>query len=469
MSDFILDFLKGSTKVYLVGIKGVGMTALALCLDDMGFNVTGSDLSEEFVTDEILKKRGIDWKIGFFDSNIDNDIDVFITTAAHGGLNNIEVIAAKNKKIPIFTYAEFMANLVNTKDVIGVCGVGGKTTTSAMIATMLNFAKLNPSYIVGVGSIFPLGMPGHYDKSGKFFVCESDEYVVSPGVDNRPKFDLINHKILVVTNIEYDHPDVYKSFNETKKAFKKVFKKIPCDGLLVACIDNQNVRELIKDLDVPILSYGFSEDADFRLESYQVVNQKAICKIKQGGNLYGFRLSVPGRFNALNALASFVVGKHLNLKIEDIVSGIESYQGCRRRFQTIKTENSITYVDDYAHHPKEILNTINAAREWFLGRRIIVLFQPHTYSRTKALFDEFAIALAISDIVVLIDIFASAREEKDESISSEMLAEKIKKINKNSFYVGDISKARDWILGNVKKGDVVITMGAGDIYKFHNQ
>ncbi|MCS7092525.1 MAG: UDP-N-acetylmuramate--L-alanine ligase [Patescibacteria group bacterium] len=461
------NFLKDLKKIHLTGIKGVGMTALALCLVDAGCEVSGSDVSDEFVTDEVLRKRNISWKIGFSPSNVDDDINALVFTAAHGGLKNPEVMSAKDRGIPVFSYAQFMANLANTKDVIGVCGVGGKSTTSAMIANLFDYANLKPSYIVGVGGIFPLGFPGHYEKDGKFFVCESDEYAVSPGVDNRPKFYLINHKILVVTNIEYDHPDIYHSFAETKKAFRLVFEKLPRDGLLVACVDNSNVASLLDNLKCKVITYGFSENADFRIQNYYLDSQKALCRIINGRIKYEFKLSVPGRFNALNALASFIVGKHVGINVDDIILGLESYLGCRRRFEIVKTQNGITYVDDYAHHPKEILNTIHAAREWFSGRRIIVLFQPHTYSRTKALFDDFSFALSKSDVVGLVDIFSSAREEKDDSVNSQLLVDKIKTMNKNSFYIGGVSEIDAWLDKNVMRNDVVITMGAGDIYKYH--
>lgn len=469
MRDDSTDFLREIHSVYFTGIKGVGMTALALCFDDLGIKISGSDIQSEFVTDSVLQKRNIKWKTGFDGLNISLDTDLLITTAAHGGLNNPEVLYAKQKNIPVLTYAEVLAKIANVKKVIGVCGVGGKTSTSSIIATIFDRANLNPSYVVGVGNIFPLGVPGHYSKDSEYFICESDDYVISPGIDNRPKFDLINHKILVVTNIEYDHPDVYQSFDDTKKAFRRIFEKIPDDGLLVACIDNPHVRQVIKGLLVPIATYGFSKDADYQIINYKIKDQKAFCEIKNGNNIYTFKLSVPGKYNALNGLAGFIVSEHVGIAIKDIIEGLEFYKGCRRRFELIKTEKDITYIDDYAHHPEEVVNTIKAAKEWFPKRRVVTIFQPHTYSRTKALFEEFTVALSNSDVLVLVDIFASAREEKDESVSSELLANKIRLINNNTYYIGNVSDISNWITQNVRSNDVVITMGAGDIYKYYEE
>ncbi|KKQ37171.1 MAG: UDP-N-acetylmuramate-L-alanine ligase, partial [Candidatus Woesebacteria bacterium GW2011_GWA1_37_7] len=322
--------------VHFTGIKGVGNTALALCLQDIGIKVTGSDVEEIFVTDGVLEKNKIKWNVGFGKKNLSPRPDLLVTTAAHGGLLNPEVTQAKEFDIPVTTFAEFLAELANTKDVIGVCGVGGKTTTTSIIAVLLNEAGLHPSFAIGVGNIYPIGVSGRLDKTGKYFVCEADEYVVSPGVNNTPKFLLLNPKILVVTNIEYDHPDVYTSFEETKKAFRKLFEKLPDDGLLVACIDNPNVTETMKDLGKRVETYGFCTDADWQIKNTKFREDNTLFTLySKRENRYfdDLELSIPGRFNIQNAVAAFIIGKSLGISDKNLRKGLKAYQGCRRRFE----------------------------------------------------------------------------------------------------------------------------------------
>ena len=211
--------IKNAKHVHFTGIKGVGMTSLALCCQDLGIKITGSDVEEEFVTDETLKNRGLPWKIGFKKENLNPKPDLLVFTGAHGGLNNPEVLVAKELGIPVISHAEALGQLAEGKKTIAVCGVGGKTTTCAMIATILEYAGLNPSYAIGVGNIPSTGTPGKYSKEGGYFICEADEYAISPGVDNRPKFSLLSPEYLVITNIKHDHPDIYK----TSEVFEQVF------------------------------------------------------------------------------------------------------------------------------------------------------------------------------------------------------------------------------------------------------
>ncbi len=462
-----IDKLK---HIHFTGIKGVGMTALCLCVKDLCKKITGSDVSEIFVTDETLKRNNIKWKEGFGEKNLRPKPDLLVTTAAHQGFLNPEVLSAKKKNIPVKSYAEFMSNLANQKKVISVCGVGGKTTTSSIIATMLHYSKLRPSYVIGVAEIFPLGNPGHYDKNGEFFVCEADDYVISPGVNNTPKFLLLNPFITVVTNIEYDHPDVYASFSETKLAFKKFFNKIPENGALIACIDNPNVEEVIKSLKIKILTYGFSDRSDYRIINVRNDDQRTLFDLfdKRNRKIYkDIVINLPGEYNVRNATASFIVGLILNICENNIKRGIKKYKGCRRRFQRMGFYKGAIFYDDYAHHPSEIVSILGAARRWFTKRRIIAIFQPHTFSRTKALFYEFSRAFKDADTVCLTEIYSSARESKDETISSKLLVEEIKKYTENTYYLPKKDMIIKWLSDFIKKGDVVITLGAGDIFHIY--
>lgn len=457
-------------NIHFTGIKGVAMTNLALCMKDLEKRISGSDVSEIFVTDEVLKKNKIFWKIGFGERNLKPKPDLLITTAAHGGYLNPEVRIAKEKNIPVKSYAEFISELANTKKVISVCGVGGKTTTSSMTAVLLDRAKFNPSYVIGVARIFPLGAAGRYVKNGEYFICEADDYVVSPGIDNTPKFMLIDPYITVVTNIEFDHPDVYKNIEDTERAFKSFFDKIPTKGVLVACTDNKNVRKVIKNLKKNIVTYGLEKGSDYRIKNISYKNQTTcfdLYSLKDKKNYANLVINVPGEYNIRNATATFIVGRYLGINEEIIRRSLEKYKGCRRRFEKMGEYKQAVFYDDYAHHPTEIVSTLKAVREWFPKKRIVSIFQPHTFSRTKALYNNFKKAFKEADVIGFMDIYPSARESFDTTISSEMLATDIGKQRENVYYLGDSKNTLEWIDKNIKKNDVVLTLGAGDIFHLY--
>jgi UDP-N-acetylmuramate--alanine ligase len=429
--------------VHFVGIKGVGMCALALCAQDLGIKITGSDISELFVTDKILKERKIKWKVGFKKEHITSNIDLVITTGAHGGLSNPEVLVAKEIGIPVLTQAGALAKFSEGKETIAVCGVGGKTTTSAIIAHILDNCGLNPSYAVGVGKINPLGYPGRYVKESKYFVCEADEFVNSPGIDNTPRFLSLDPKIVVATNIEHDHPDVYPTIEDTKNAYLKFFQKIPSDGLLIINSNDKNAKELSKSLS---------------------------CKVVEFNTKKKIKTSLPGEYNQKNLAAAILVADFLNIPKKKVLQSIKLFKGTQRRFEKIgKTKAGTIIIDDYAHHPKEIKSVLKAAKEFYPDKRIVAVFQPHTYSRTKALFKNFAQSFNDADIVCFMDIYSSAREKKDKTISSEKLAKATKKYNSNSFYIGNHKQAIKWLKDNLKKDDLLLTLGAGDIFYLHKE
>jgi len=459
-------------KVYLTGIKGVGMTALSLYLQDKGIEVSGSDISEVFVTDEILKKRQIGWETGIKSSHVRKDIDLLITTAAHGGFENDEVKRARSLKIPILSYAEALAEISYEKETICVCGVGGKTTTSSIISVLLDSAGLNPSFVIGVGNIFPIGIPGKYVKEGNTFICEADEYVISPGIDNRPKFSLLKPKIIIATNIEYDHPDVYENFEKTKETFLEFFKTLGKYGYLIANADNQNTMEIAKKSKSNLITYGFDKSSDYLIEKVRYREKATIFDLymrKKRKRIEDVEISLPGEFNVRNAAAAFAAGDLLEVEHGTLKEGLKRYLGCRRRFEEMIIYKNAIFYDDYAHHPGEIKATLKAARNWYPKRRLVVIFQPHTYSRTKALFSDFSKCFKDADIVSLMDIYASAREKFDPDVSSKTLSAVISKYNKKTFYVKDHRSTLTWIDNNIKSGDVVITMGAGDIFHLYDE
>lgn len=462
--------LKDSKHIHFTGIKGVGMTSLALCAQDLGIKVTGSDVEEEFVTDETLKKRGIQWKIGFSENNLDPKPDVVVTTGAHGGLNNPEILAARKMGIPVMTHAEALAQFAEGKTTIAVCGVGGKTTTCAMIATILEHAGLNPSYAIGVADIPSTGTPGKYNKTGEYFVCEADEFAISPGIDNRPRWSYLTPQIIVVTNIEHDHPDIYLTFTDTKKVFREVFEKLPSNGFLVVNgYDGHVSDDLLHSIKAQVIEYGERPQcADYEIGAitYSEQQTKFTLLISQQQTI---TLQAPGKFNCYNATAAFAVCHKLGLDPKTIVEGLKKYTGCKRRFEKIAEINDMLFFDDYAHHPKEIKATLKAAREWFPNRRIIALFQPHTYSRTKALFNEFVHSFDDADIIGIADIFSSARETDTLGVSGQSLGDAVSKVHKDGGYAGSKEEIIEYLKEQMKPGDIFITLGAGDVYKIHKE
>jgi UDP-N-acetylmuramate--alanine ligase len=453
-------------KIHFTGIKGVGMTALALVARDMGMKISGSDVGENFVTDEILKEAGIDCKKGFNKNRL-KDIDLLVFSAGHGGEQNLEVQAAEKQDLPVLSHGQALGVFMASKKGICVAGVGGKTSTASMIATLLTAARLHPSYAIGVGKINPLGFPGHFDKKGKYFVAEADEYFSPPPIV-KPKFWYLNPLVAVITNIEYDHPDVYKDLGHTLKVFEKFIQRVPDNGLVLACLDNPQIKELLQLNKVPIMTYGLSKKADWQITSINQSEGKTSFSLKNKNKLYkNIVLSVPGEFNVRNAAAAFIVAQFCGVKERQIKQGLVSFKGTRRRFEFIKEIRGIKLYDDYAHHPSQIKATLAGAREWFVNKRIIIVFQPHTYSRTKALLTDFGQVFNQADLVVITDIYPSAREKADPTVSGEKLARVIKKYQSQVVYQKGEKEVVEFLGKEAKRGDIIFTLGAGDIFNWH--
>lgn len=482
-------------KAYFVGIKGVGMTALAIVAKEMGMKVIGSDIEAEFPTDELLAKYKIPVLKGFKKENLllpnysDRNrkaiADLVVVTGAHGGLGNPEALAAKEMELPILTHGEALGKFMNyrsyksyksyrtyRKKGISVAGSHGKTTTAAMIAHILTKAGLDPSFAIGCGVVKSLGTSGHAGL-GEYFVAEADEYVADPQFDLTPRFLYQSPTIEVFTNIDYDHPDVFSSIEDLKGAFLKFAKKLPKKGLLVAGIDDKNVRNILSQIKAPALTYGFSPEASLKISHLSVGEQRTFFWAKfQGVDLGEFVLRVPGRHNTENAAASAVLANYLGLSWEKIKEYLASYQGSKRRFEFIGQSAGVKLYDDYAHHPEEIRVTLKAAREWFPQGGLTVVFQPHTYSRTKALLSEFANCFEKADNVIISDIYASEREKEDLRINAKVLAWETRKYHPRVFYGGGERETVEVIRekrekGEIRKGDIVFTMGAGDIFRWH--
>ncbi len=457
-------------NVHFVGIKGVGMAPLAIIAKEAGFKVTGCDIDEEFITDEPLSNAGIDVKTEFSKSHIE-DASLVITTGAHGGFDNEEVLSAKEKGITIWTQGqavgEFMKGEIFNRafEGVSVAGSHGKTTTTAIIATILKASRLDPSFLVGTGTIKSLGSMGHFGK-GKFFIAEADEYATEPKYDKKPKFLWQSPQILVVTNIELDHPDMFGSVEELGSAFLKLTENVK--DCIVGCIDDPEFRKLKDSADKKIITYGFSKDADFALDRVSIEGEKMFFWISNKGTSLGeFVLNIVGEHNALNATAAVIVCLELGVSMQDIKQGLLQFIGTKRRFEFIKKlESGALFYDDYAHHPTEIRKTLQAFKLSHPGKKILCIFQPHTYSRTKKLFEQFISSFGGVDELILLDIYSSLREAPDSSISSIMLKDRISSKGQSVLYFPNLQDVVKYVVQKDYDDKwIIVTMGAGNVYK----
>ncbi len=464
--------MKKNKKIYFVGIKGVGMTPLVIIAREAGFKVLGSDIKDEFITDKALEKAGISYNDKFSAENITGDIDLLITTGAHGGFDNIEVKTAKEKGIKVLTQGEavgeFMKGNIFNKKLIGisVTGCHGKTTTSAMIATVLKENKLDPSYVIGTSEILSLGLPGHFGK-GKYFIAEADEYATEPVYDKTPKLLWQKPKIIALTNLEFDHPDVYSSIEEIKETFLKFINQNK-EATVIYNADDINLNSIVDKFSGNKISFGYSESSDYRIKKVNLSLEQTFFWVEHKGTLLGeFLINTPGEYNALNALCSIIVGFEIGLSVNEIKKGIIKYKGSKRRLEYIgKTDNNCLIYDDYAHHPTEIKKVLSSLKKMYPKKKIICIFQSHTYSRTKTLLDEFSKAFTDSNFLILTKIFASEREKEDKEDLSKRLYLEVVKNHPNTLFLPEF---KDVVKYAEQKGynseNVLITLGAGGIYK----
>jgi len=468
--------LEQAKNIFFLGIKGVAMANLAVVLKKMGKNVNGCDLEEEFITDKLLKTNKIKWQTGFDSKKLPQNIDLVVYSAAHGGTNNLLIIEAKKRKINLISQAQLLSELMDQfKNKVAVCGCHGKTTTSSLLVYALNKLKENPSYIVGAP--FFTGYQGGDFQGKKYFVIEADEYGINPPQDLTPKFQLLNPNYIIATNIDFDHPDVYKNIEETKKAFKKFFNRLYNSSAaasellltrLILCTDDKNLMEVAKSLPrKSYLTYGFDKKADYQITNWKIDEEGSSFSI----NNFLYKISLFGEKNISNAagVVSFLL--HLGFPNEKIQQAIKGFTGAERRFEKIYFKNNIYLFDDYAHHPAEIAATIKAAKNRFPNKRIVVIFQPHTYSRTSNLLGEFAESLSLADICLVLPIFASARENsQDFKVSSKDIVLKIRDtFSKDCPYKDSPYYGINQLDSILKVGDVIFTMGAGDVYKLKNK
>lgn len=451
-----------STKrehVHFIGIGGYGMSAIARVMLDMGYHVTGSDVARKELTDK-LQKKGAHVFIGHQAENVANaDIVVYSTDIPK---DNVELTTAKEQGITLIHRSQMLGRLLNEKKGIAVAGAHGKTTTSSMIALVMEKAGADPTYIIG-GEIMDIGSNARAG-AGEYVVAEADE---SDGTF----LEYFPH-IAVVTNIEPDHLENYGGdFENLKKAYRQFLSQVKADGKAVVCVDDAYVREMIEAQkeNVSFLTYGIERDADYTAANIEPGDRTVSFDVLHNGQMLGrMKLSVPGMHNVYNALATTAVCLEAGLTFEAIVQAILLFRGAKRRFQVIGEVNDILVVDDYAHHPTEIEATLEACRS--TNRRTVAIFQPQRYTRTFFLLDAFSKAFKEADEVIIVDIYSPANDPEIEGVNAAKLVELIRQnSNANARYIATKQEVVAELEKRTQSGDLVITMGAGDIWKVAEQ
>lgn len=437
---------KESEHIYFIGIGGIGMSGIAEILLDYGYRVSGSDIKVSNVT-ERLQKKGATIYIGQKAENITDDIDIVVrSTAIRDG--NPEFSQAQKLQLKIMHRSQMLARLMEQKRAICVAGAHGKTTTSSMIALMMELADKDPTIVVG-GDIFQIGSNA---KSGKsdILVAEADE---SDG-----SFLNLLPWMVVITNVEEDHLDHYQNLDAIREAFRIFVRKTGEQGVAILNCDCEETRQLANDAPGKIVTYGFSDQAQIQGCNWRYENGVNQADVYQNHQLLGtMRLQVPGKHNISNGLAAVAVGLEVGMTFAEITSGLEKFGGARRRFQLLGNVSNIQIIDDYAHHPTEIAATIQAARGVHDGR-LVVVFQPHRYSRTKFLADKFAESFYSADEVILTDVYAAGEELTEGAESTaimDYMTQPVKLIHRE--------KLNRFLLDFVQPGDMVLMMGAGNI------
>lgn len=438
---------------HFVGIGGVGMSGLAQILLASGQPVSGSDLKENRFTD-LLARRGAIIFRGHHPAHLRPEVERVIISSAVPR-DNPEVQEAERRGLPVWKRGQLLAELMSPKRGIAVAGAHGKTTTTAMIALILVAGGLDPTAAVG-GYVPILGSNARYGSS-PLFVAEADE---SDG-----SFLLLSVEIAVATNVEDDHLDHYGSLEEIVKAFRRFLGQVKPSGTAVLCAEDPILRELAEGLKVSPLTYGFREGSDFQARAVELRGLGSAFKVYHRGKPLGaLELGVPGKHNVLNALAALAVGWHLGLPLGSVQEGLAGFRGVERRFQILGGNGHIWVVDDYAHHPTEIRATLAAACQ-VGARRMVVVFQPHRYTRTRFLYRQLGEALQKADVVIINDIYA-AGETPLPGVTSELIVRSLREGGHPAVhYLPTAAETLEFLQKNCRPGDLVLTIGAGDVYR----
>ncbi|NOX16967.1 MAG: UDP-N-acetylmuramate--L-alanine ligase [Chlorobi bacterium] len=446
----IQHFIK---KIHFVGIGGIGMSGIAEILISRGFKVSGSDMNLTEVTDR-LAGLGAEIYEGHSAENV-KDVDVLVYSAAVGK-DNPELIEAKEKNIPILKRSEMLAETMRMKYGIAIAGTHGKTTTTSMVGLALTNAGVDPTIIVG-GKLSGLGGTNARLGKGDYIIVEADEFDRT--------FLKLTPSIAAITNLEQEHLDIYKDLDDIKNAFVEFANKVPFFGFVVLCLDENNLRDILPRINKKVITYGLTKQADVKAINVKHNQYNTTYTVVRGNKELGeITLNVPGEHMVKNSLVAVTIALELKVDFETIKESLEKFAGVYRRFET-KYKNDILVIDDYAHHPTEIDATLSAIRNGW-NRRLVAVFQPHLYSRTKDFYKDFGFSFLNTDVFVCTEIYP-AREKPIEGITGKIIADAAKNFgHKNVIYEPEKSKLPELLKSIVKKDDIIITLGAGDIWKF---
>lgn len=443
-------------KIHFVGIGGIGMSGIAEILLDQGFKVSGSDKGLSEVT-ERLQTLGATVFEGHRAEHIAGDVDALVYSSAVS-FDNPEVLEAQRRKIPVIRRAEMLAEVMRLKYGIGIAGTHGKTTTTSMISLVLMEGELDPTVIVG-GKLSDLGGTNARLGHGEFIVVEADEFDRS--------FLSITPTIAVLTTLETDHLDCYRDLEDIKGAFIQFASRVPFYGFVVLCLDEPALLDIMPQLSKKkIITYGLNPQADVQAVDIQHKDNASTFTLVRGGSDLGhLTLQVPGKHNVQNSLAAIAVGLELGVPFQKVKAGIEKFAGVYRRWEKKGESAGITLYDDYAHHPTECRATLAGAKAGW-RRRVVCVFQPHLYTRTRDFYEEFGKSFLLSDVLIVTDVYP-AREEPIQGVSGELIVDAAKRFgHKDAHYVSDKKQIPSYLKSIVRSGDIVITMGAGDIWKY---
>lgn len=439
-------------RIHFVGIGGIGMSGIAEVLLNLGYSIIGSDQGESDITARLARLGARVFK-GHSADNLDSS-DVVVTSTAIKP-DNPEVVKAHEMGIPVIPRAEMLAELLKMKFSVAISGMHGKTTTTSMVSTVLAHGGLDPTMVIG-GKLASIGSNARLG-DGEVLVAEADE---SDG-----SFLKLSPAIAVITNIDREHLDFYKDLDEIKEAFIKFANIVPFYGSTILCADDENVRSILPYVKRRTISYGISEPADYQARDVDLSGHSSSYDLSfKGKSLGRVRLNVPGLFNVYNSMATIAVARELDMSFENIRDGLLAYSGVQRRLELKGKCNGVTVVDDYGHHPTEVKATLAAARQVW-KERLIVVFQPHRYTRTRALFPEFVNAFSDADTLILTDIYP-ASEKPIEGVHSFRLYEEIRRIGHPDVrYYADFGQIVERLLEIARPNDVIITQGAGSVWK----
>ncbi|WP_072330801.1 MULTISPECIES: UDP-N-acetylmuramate--L-alanine ligase [unclassified Paenibacillus] len=442
-----------SEHIHFIGIGGYGMSAIAKVMLEMGYQVSGSDLAQAELTEKLAAK-GAQVFIGHEAQNVKGADVVVYSTALSS--DNVEMAAAEELNIPILHRSQMLARLMNERKGVAVAGAHGKTTTSSMIALVLEECGQDPTFIIG-GEILNVGSNA---KAGK------GDYVVAEADESDGSFLQYQPLIALVNNIEADHLENYDgSFDKLKQAYAQFLSQVKPEGKAVISKDDPYLREMMPAIRSEVITYAVDTEADYVARNLVLGDRKVSFEVVHDGKTLGtLRLSVPGKHNVYNAMATLITCLEAGLTFEQIAEAIKEFRGAKRRFQVLGEVNDMLVIDDYAHHPTEIEATIQAAKA--TGKRIVAVFQPQRYTRTYFLFEQFSRAFPEADEVIITDIYSPAGEKQIEGITSAKLVELIRQnSNANVTYIPTKEEVQTYLLGAARPGDLIITMGAGDIWK----